>query len=157
MDAIKKDCSAIPIKNLILLLLNSAMVGHYLLTNREHHISWKSLYINRWMCLSFFSAIRKDGVKVKGYFAWSLMDNFEWTRGYSDKFGLHQVNFSDPARPRVPKKSAHWYRDLIQVNGWKQSATTPQPQSQTTSGSIQSALNRITLSPFLIIVASYLW
>jgi len=59
-----------------------------------------------------------DGAHVIGYTAWSLMDNFEWGMGYTEKFGLHQVNFTDPARPRKPKKSATWYKKLIANNGW---------------------------------------
>ena len=99
-----------------------------------------------------FLAMKKDGVKVRGYFAWSLMDNFEWARGYSEKFGLHQVNFSDPARPRVPKKSAIWYRDLIKVNGWEQpAATTPR-----SGGSSLSVLNCMMLAPYVFLV-SCLW
>lgn len=46
------------------------------------------------------------------------MDNFEWVRGYSERFGLHFVNFSDPSRPRVPKASARFFRDLIINNGF---------------------------------------
>lgn len=49
---------------------------------------------------------------MKGYTAWSLMDNFEWNVAYSEKFGLHYVNFSDPNRPRVPKASARWYKQV---------------------------------------------
>ena len=55
---------------------------------------------------------------MKGYTAWSLMDNFEWKRGYSERFGLHYVNFSDPDRPRTPKASARFFRDLIEDNGF---------------------------------------
>lgn len=101
--------------------------------------------------------MKKDKVKVKGYFAWSLMDNFEWARGYSEKFGLHQVNFSDPARPRIPKKSALWYTNLIKTNGWEPlPPTTPQPQKRTTSASSRvTAHNTIILA--LILIISYLW
>lgn len=57
-----------------------------------------------------------DGCKVKGYTIWSLLDNFEWNLGYSQKFGLHKVDFSDPKRPRTPKLSADWFRKLISGN-----------------------------------------
>ena len=50
------------------------------------------------------------GVNVAGYFHWSLMDNFEWAEGYRRRFGLHYVEF-DSGR-RIPKRSAHFYRQL---------------------------------------------
>ena len=56
-----------------------------------------------------------DGCNVKGYTAWSLMDNFEWGAGYTEKFGIHYVNMSDPNRERIPKGSAKWYAQVISI------------------------------------------
>jgi beta-glucosidase len=57
-----------------------------------------------------------QGVDLRGYYVWSLMDNFEWAEGYSLRFGLIDVDFSDPQRKRTPKASFHWYRDVIKKN-----------------------------------------
>jgi beta-glucosidase len=51
------------------------------------------------------------GAPVKGYFVWSLLDNFEWGFGYSKRFGIVYIDF--PTLERVPKDSFYWYRDLI--------------------------------------------
>ncbi|WP_027482519.1 GH1 family beta-glucosidase [Deinococcus pimensis] len=53
----------------------------------------------------------RQGVPVKGYFAWSLMDNFEWAHGYSKRFGLVYVDYGN--QRRVLKDSALWYRALV--------------------------------------------
>ena len=56
----------------------------------------------------------QDGANVHGYFVWSILDNFEWERGYSKRFGLVRV---DPdTLNRTPKQSAYWYRDAIRNN-----------------------------------------
>ncbi len=55
------------------------------------------------------------GVDVRGYFVWSLMDNYEWSLGYSVRFGLTWVDY--PTGERVPKDSFHWYRQVIAANG----------------------------------------
>jgi beta-glucosidase len=52
-----------------------------------------------------------DGIPVHGYFVWSLLDNFEWSHGYSKRFGLLYVDY--PTLERIPKSSFYWYRDLI--------------------------------------------
>ncbi|HKP17749.1 MAG TPA: GH1 family beta-glucosidase [Gaiellaceae bacterium] len=54
---------------------------------------------------------RAEGVDVRGYYVWSLLDNFEWEHGYGKRFGIVFVDF--PTQRRIPKRSALWYRDLI--------------------------------------------
>jgi beta-glucosidase len=52
-----------------------------------------------------------DGVDARRYFAWSMLDNFEWEYGYSKRFGLVYVDYA--TQRRVPKRSGLWYRDFI--------------------------------------------
>lgn len=52
-----------------------------------------------------------DGVEIDGYFAWSFMDNFEWAKGYDDRFGLVYVDYE--TQQRIPKDSAYWYKNWI--------------------------------------------
>jgi beta-glucosidase len=54
------------------------------------------------------------GANIHGYYVWSLFDNFEWAHGYDPRFGIVRVEY-DTAR-RIPKQSAHWYRNLITAN-----------------------------------------
>ncbi|XP_064291315.1 lactase/phlorizin hydrolase isoform X2 [Passer domesticus] len=72
-------------------------------------------------------AVVLDGVDLRGYTAWTLMDNLEWAAGYEEKFGLYHVNFSDPALPRRPKASAKYYSQIINCNGFPDPATGPHP------------------------------
>jgi beta-glucosidase len=57
----------------------------------------------------------RDGVDLRGYFVWSLLDNFEWAEGYSKRFGLLFIDY--PTQRRIPKSSYWWYRDVIGANG----------------------------------------
>ncbi|MBN1998433.1 beta-glucosidase [candidate division KSB1 bacterium] len=61
-----------------------------------------------------FEAVKK-GAPVSGYFAWSFMDNFEWTRGYRPRFGLVYVDY--PSQKRYVKESGHLYAKMIRHNG----------------------------------------
>ena len=54
-------------------------------------------------------------IPVEGYFHWSFIDNFEWTHGFSKKFGLVHVDYDTLAR--TPKKSAWFYKKVIETNG----------------------------------------
>jgi beta-glucosidase len=55
-----------------------------------------------------------EGVPVRGYFCWSLMDNYEWADGYDYRFGIHYVDFK--TQKRTPKMSAHFYKEVIARN-----------------------------------------
>jgi beta-glucosidase len=56
-----------------------------------------------------------EGIDVRGYFLWSIMDNFEWAAGYSQRFGIVYVDY--PTGRRIVKDSALWYKEVIASNG----------------------------------------
>ena len=58
----------------------------------------------------------QDGIDVRGYYLWSLLDNFEWTAGYSLRYGIFYTDFK--TQERIPKKSAAWYQQVIADNGF---------------------------------------
>ncbi|KAJ9139722.1 hypothetical protein P3X46_030430 [Hevea brasiliensis] len=62
--------------------------------------------------LSFLKKAIKEGANVKGYFAWSLLDNFEWEMGYSVRFGIHYVDYKNGLK-RYPKHSALWFKNFL--------------------------------------------
>jgi beta-glucosidase len=67
----------------------------------------------------------QDGAPLKGYYAWSFMDNFEWCHGYDPRFGLIHVDFK--TQKRTFKKSAKWYQKVIRENGFDFSALPKNP------------------------------
>ena len=89
-------------------------------------------------------AIKLDGVNVKGYMAWTLMDNFEWGEGYTTPFGLHFVNFSDPERTRIPKESAKFLKQLIKDEGF------PKPVASRANHYEQTSLVVSLMAPVLL-------
>jgi beta-glucosidase len=72
----------------------------------------------------------KDGVPVTGYYAWSLLDNFEWADGYKQRFGLVYVDYQN--QKRVPKDSFDWYKKVIATNGRGLGDKTAVPITQVT-------------------------
>jgi beta-glucosidase len=57
---------------------------------------------------------RDEGADVRGYFCWSLLDNFEWSLGFVPRFGLHEVDRT--TFERTPKPSAAWYAAIVEAN-----------------------------------------
>jgi len=58
----------------------------------------------------------QDGVNLKAYYLWSLLDNFEWAYGYNKRFGIVHVNFD--TLERKIKDSGYWYKEVIKNNGF---------------------------------------
>jgi len=65
--------------------------------------------------LAMVSRAIGDGVPIRAYHCWSLLDNFEWAYGYSQRFGIVHVNFADGQR-RTVKDSGRWYADVAARN-----------------------------------------
>lgn len=62
----------------------------------------------------FTHAAIEAGVPLAGYFVWSLLDNFEWAKGYTQRFGIVWVDYA--TQQRIPKDSALWYKSVIATN-----------------------------------------
>jgi beta-glucosidase len=88
---------------------NGAAYGDVRVHDGSVHDPERTAYLQ-----SHIDAVRRAaeaGVPMKGYFVWSFLDNFEWSLGYSKRFGIVYVDY--PTLERVPKDSFYWYRDLI--------------------------------------------
>jgi beta-glucosidase len=66
--------------------------------------------------LTAVSQAMSEGVDIKGYFVWSLLDNFEWARGYSKRFGITYIDY--PTQRRILKDSGEWYAQVAANNGF---------------------------------------
>jgi len=76
-------------------------------------VNYYQSYINELM-----KAVVVDGSDVRGYTGWSLIDNFEWGYGYTQRYGLHYVDWEDPTLTRVAKRSAICLKEIFRSNGF---------------------------------------
>ena len=75
------------------------------------HDDYRIDYVRR--ALSQVERMIGEGMDIRGYYLWTLMDNFEWTAGHGYKYGLLHTDFE--TMRRTWKKSAYWYRDYIKA------------------------------------------
>lgn len=92
-----------------------------------------------------------EGVVVKAYTAWSLMDNFEWSRGYTERFGLIWVNFTDPDRSVSWKDSAKYYKGVAAGNSVEGNSVEPEPEPEAEPEGSGSNTISLSIALFLII------
>ncbi|MCM1155212.1 MAG: GH1 family beta-glucosidase [Roseburia sp.] len=74
----------------------------------------------------YISALQRandEGADVRGYFMWTFLDNFEWDKGYTERFGIVHVDFT--TQKRIAKDSAYWYQKVIETNGGNLSVNEP--------------------------------
>ncbi len=88
--------------------------------------------------LHYLHLAMAEGCDVRGYFVWSLLDNFEWEYGLSKRFGLIYVDYE--TLERIPKQSARWYAEVCRTRGF----TTHRPSSQPASSGLSEP---VELSP----------
>jgi beta-glucosidase len=99
---------------------NGAAFGDVRVHDGRVHDPERTAYLE-----SYIAAVSRaitDDAPVKGYFVWSLLDNFEWAYGFSKRFGIVYIDY--PTLERVPKDSFYWYRDFIAS---RRRAPTPAP------------------------------
>ena len=73
--------------------------------------------------LSALQCANDEGVDIRGYFLWTFLDNFEWEKGFSERFGIVHVDFA--TQKRTAKDSAFWYQKVIETNGKTLSVNNP--------------------------------
>ena len=96
---------------------------------------------------AMLKAILEDGVKVKGYMAWTLMDNFEWASAFTTPYGLHFVDFeNDRNLTRVPKKSVSFFKKLIAGNGF------PDPSTKSGGANLLASIFVIAASIIMLLL-----
>ncbi len=77
------------------------------------HDSNRIEFLDRY--LSQLQKAGDEGADIRGYFLWTFLDNFEWDKGYNERFGIVYVDFA--TQKRTAKDSAYWYQRVIETNG----------------------------------------
>jgi beta-glucosidase len=100
--------------NLPVVITENGMSGHdWVSPDGSVHDPYRIEFTRQY--LAALKRAVQDGVDVRGYFHWSLMDNFEWAEGYKQRFGLIHVDYA--TQKRTLKDSAYWYANVIKTNG----------------------------------------
>ncbi|KAL8157341.1 hypothetical protein AgCh_002151 [Apium graveolens] len=86
---------------------NSPFTAIKIALKDEKRIQYHNDYLT-----NLLASIKEDGCNVKGYFVWSLLDNWEWESGYTSRFGLYFVDYKDKLK-RYPKDSVHWFKNFL--------------------------------------------
>ncbi len=97
----------------IIITENGLSMADWVSLDGKVHDPQRIDFMNRY--LLELSKTIEEGIPVNGYFAWSIMDNFEWSQGYGERFGLIHVDFE--TQLRTLKDSAYWYHNIITTNG----------------------------------------
>jgi beta-glucosidase len=92
-----------------LYLMENGMANADVLEGGRVHDAQRIDYIRRH--IDAIARAREAGVDIRGFFYWSLLDNYEWDSGYDKRFGIVHVDYA--TQQRTPKDSALWYRDTI--------------------------------------------
>ena len=92
---------------------NGCSAADLVTSNGEVLDSGRVMYLRNY--LAELKRAVAEGTPVKGYFLWSLLDNFEWADGYSKRFGIVYVDFA--TQKRIPKLSAQFYASVVRNNG----------------------------------------
>lgn len=100
-------------KKPIIISENGVSCTDWVCRDGKVHDSMRTDYIQRH--IASLKRAADEGIDIDGYFLWSLMDNFEWKMGYSQRFGIVYVDFD--TKERIIKDSAYAYRDIIRTNG----------------------------------------
>uniref|UniRef100_A0A8D0GTF1 Klotho beta n=1 Tax=Sphenodon punctatus TaxID=8508 RepID=A0A8D0GTF1_SPHPU len=89
-----------------------------------------AIYMMKNFINKVLQAIKHDKIDVFGYTAWSLLDGFEWQHKYNTRRGLFYVDFNSKQKERIPKSSAHYYKEIIQEHGFLMKECTLDFQGQ---------------------------